>query len=133
MDVIRIGVVSRIDYEKGMISVAYLDRDRSVTKLLPYLQLGGEYHMPEVEQKVAVMHLSTGEEVGVAVGPFWSEQAPPPVSGKDVFYKALSHEADKAFFHHDSDTGILTIRADEIRLQTQGGTVSVSDLIEDGG
>lgn len=129
MDNIRIGHVSRIDYEKGMIAVAYLDRDNSVTKLMPYLQLGGEYHMPKVEQRVAVLHLSSGMEFGIILGPFWDATTPPPQTGKDVFHKELSHEEGKAYFHHDPETRTLTVRADEIILKTQAGDVIVSDLI----
>ena len=59
MSNIRIGRVSRIDYENGMIAVAYMDRNESVTKLMPYLQMGGEYHMPRVEQRILVLHCLT--------------------------------------------------------------------------
>lgn len=133
MDVFRIGMVSRIDYETGMIAVAYPDRDNSATQLLPYLQMGGEYHMPQLEQKVAVLHLSTGGEVGVVLGPFWEAAAKPPSSGNDYFRKELSNTPGKAYIEHDAETGELVIRADAIRLQTEGGSVSISDLLQEGG
>lgn len=129
MDAIRFGYVSRIDYETGMIAVAYPDRDESVTRLIPYLQLGGEYHMPKIEQRVAVAHLSTGLEVAVCLGTFWGPGDTPPVYGKDIFHKELSNTAGAAYMHHDPETGVLTIKAGDIRLLTDAGEVSVSDII----
>lgn len=128
MDAIRLGYVSRIDYENGMIAVAYLDRDDSVTKLIPYLQLGGEYHMPKIEQRVAVVHLSTGSEVAVCLGTFWGPGDVPPASGKDVFHKELSNTTGAAYMHHDPETGVLTIKAKEIKLLTDAGEVSISGI-----
>ena len=122
MENIRIGRVSRIDYENGMIAVAYMDRDESVTKMMPYLQMGGEYHMPQVEQRILVLHLSDDSEVGVALGPFWDDVSTPPVYGKDVFHKELSHEEGAAYIHHDPETGVLTIRAKDIKLITDADT-----------
>lgn len=121
MSNIRIGRVSRIDYENGMIAVAYMDRDESVTKLMPYLQMG-EYHMPRVEQRILVLHLSDDSEVGVALGPFWDDADTPPVYGKDVYHKELSHTEGAAYIHHDPETGVLTIRAKDIKLITDADT-----------
>jgi len=126
---IRIGKVSRIDYETGKIAVTYGDRDDSVTDLLPYLTFGGEYHMPKVEQYVAVMHLSTGAEMGVVLGGYWDVDNRPPVSGKDIFRKELSNEIGKAFMQHDPETGELTIKADNIKLQTEAGTITAAQII----
>lgn len=126
---IRIGKVSRIDYETGKIAVTYGDRDDSVTDLLPYLTFGGEYHMPKVEQYVAVMHLSTGAEMGVVLGGYWDVDNRPPVSGKDIFRKELSNEIGKAFMQHDPETGELTIKADKIKLQTEAGTITAAQII----
>ena len=126
---IRIGKVSRIDYETGRIAVMYPDQDDSVTDLLPFLNFGGEYHMPKVEQYVAVAHLSTGEEMGIILGPYWDEDNLPPVSGKDLFRKDLSNEAGRAYLQHDPDTGELLLKADQITLQTQAGTVTAAQII----
>ena len=45
---IRIGKVSSIDYENGMIRVLYTDRDGAVTKTLPVVTFNDEYKMPYV-------------------------------------------------------------------------------------
>lgn len=129
MEVFRIGIVSKIDYESGRISVTYPWRG-DTTQTMPYLQLGGEYHMPRLEQRVAVLHLSTGNEVGVAIGPYWDGGAyTPPVTGKDVFYKDLSNIPGKAYMQHDAETGEMVLKADKIILNTSAGEISVADII----
>ena len=40
---LRIGKVSSIDYDNGMIRVLYTDRDGAVTKSLPMLTFNDEY------------------------------------------------------------------------------------------
>jgi len=125
----RIGKISRINYKTGQIAVTYPDQDESVTDLLPFLTFGNEYHMPKVEQYVAVAHLSTGEEMGIILGTYWDDDDPPPVYGKDFFRKELSNEIGKAFLQHDPDEGELTIKADKIKLQTDAGTITVADII----
>lgn len=125
----RIGKVSRINYKTGQIAVTFPDQDESVTDLLPFLTFGGEYHMPKIEQYVAVMHLSTGEEMGVVLGPYWDDDDPPAFWGKDFFRKEFSNEIGKAYMQHDPDEGELTIKADKIKLQTDAGTITVAEII----
>ena len=71
----RVGRVSQVDYEKGMIRVTYGDMngtDNVTTALIPYIALNNEYHMPNVEDYVAVLHLSNGFEAGLVLGRFWN-------------------------------------------------------------
>ena len=126
---IRIGKVSRINYATGMIAVTYPDQDDSVTDLLPFLTFGGEYHMPKVEQYVAVIHLSTGAEMGIVLGPYWDDDNPPPVYGKDFFRKEFSNTVGAAYMEHDPDEEELTIKAGKIKFKTDAGTVTVAEII----
>ena len=83
-----------------------------------------------LEQRVAVLHLSTGNEVGVAIGPYWDGGAyTPPVTGKDVFYKDLSNIPGKAYMQHDPETGEMVLKADKIIFNTSAGEISVADII----
>ena len=125
----RIGKISRIDYKAGKVAVMFPDQDDAVTDLLPFLAFGGEYHMPKPGQYVAVAHLSTGEEMGIVLGAFWSESNPPAAWGKDIFRKEMSNEPGRAFLQHAPDSGTLTIKADKIELQTDSGTVTVAEII----
>lgn len=130
MDAIRIGTVSQVDHESGKIAVTYTDRDDSTTILMPYLTFNGEYHMPLLEQKVCVLRLSTGEEVGIALGMFWGGSGQvPPVSGKDHYHKEFSHSAGKASIDHDPETGELRIKADKIILETESGEITAAQII----
>ena len=130
MDEIRIGTVSQVDYGSGKIAVTYTDRDDSTTRLMPYLTFNGEYHMPLLEQKVCVLRLSTGEEVGVVLGTFWSGSGQDPlVSGKDHYHKELSHTPGKASFDHDPGTGELRIKADKIIMETEAGEITAAQII----
>ena len=130
MGEIRIGIVSRIDYEAGRVAVTYPDRDNSVTELLPYLSIGREYYMPRVGQYVAVAHLSTAEEKGVVLGPYWTPSDPSPETGKDRYHKELSNTNGDAFVDHEPRTGTLTICAADIVLQTENGSITVDEIIE---
>lgn len=124
---IRIGRVSRIDYKNGLIAVTYGDRDESVTDMLPYLSFNGEYHMPKVEQYVLVVHVSTGEELGIVLGSYWHDGDPPAASGKDVYRKEFSNTHGKAYAQHSG--GAFTLKADSIRFKTSAGSISVAEII----
>ena len=64
----RIGTVSSVDPETGMVSVIFEDRDGEVTELLPYATFNEEYKLPQLGAKVVVMHLSNGGEMGIILG-----------------------------------------------------------------
>ena len=59
-DLIRVGCVSKINYEEGTIEVTYPDRDDAVTDPFPVLSFNDEYKMPDIGQDVLVLHLSNG-------------------------------------------------------------------------
>lgn len=69
---IRIGRVSSVDYESGMVRVTYRDKDDSVTINLPTMNFNDEYRMPEPGQDVVVAHLSNGSSRGVLLGTVWN-------------------------------------------------------------
>ena len=89
---LRIGKVSSIDYEHGMIRVVYADRDNAVTKPLPVLTFNDEYKMPKVGQYVLVGHLSNGTEAAYVMGTFWNTANEPGRSGKGVYRKEFAHK-----------------------------------------
>lgn len=144
----RIGQVSKVDYKKGMVSVVYKDingGENVTTDLIPYITLNGEYHMPNIEDYIAVLHLSNGYEAGLVLGRFWNEKNTPPVSGKDRYRKDFSNTAGKAYFDRDPKTGkcvfktdfgmtisidgALTISASNITFKDNSGTVTLAQII----
>ena len=113
----RIGIVSSIDYEKGMVLVTYPDRDNSTTKLFPYLCPSGDYSMPKVGDSVMVVHLSNNSASGVVLGTFWDFENKPLNPGKAVHRKQLSSEA------------YIECVDDEITCHDKNGTVTLKDII----
>lgn len=112
---IRIGTISTIDYENGMVSVKYSDKN-SVTAEMPYCCINGEYKMPNIDDPVAVLYLSTGTSVGIVLGSFWNTSNKPPISGKDVFCKLISSNSSIQFENNE-----LVIKAPKIKLITDNG------------
>lgn len=45
-DTVRVGLVSSVNQDTGMVRVTYPDRDREVTPELPFFKMGNEYQMP---------------------------------------------------------------------------------------
>lgn len=117
---IRIGTVSTVDYENGMVSVKYEDMNNSVTAEMPYFSYGGEYKMPRIDDTVIVLYLSNGSSIGIVIGSFWNKSNKPPVSGKNIFYKDIAPECNITF-----QNGTLTINAPQIKLVTDEGETTI--------
>jgi phage baseplate assembly protein gpV len=113
---IRIGIVSTIDYENGLVSVKYDDLNNSVTAKMPYLSMNSEYKMPRIDDTVLVLYLSNGSSIGIVIGSFWNKKNKPPVNGKDVYYKELASEIDITCIN-----GELVIKAPKIKVITDTG------------
>ncbi len=127
---LRIGKVSGIDYDNGMIRVLYTDRDEAVTKSLPMLTFNDEYRMPQVGDYVLVGHLSNGMEAGYVMGTFWSTSNDPGRSGKDVYRKEFAHRKGEAYIDYDGGEKKLELHGDNISfsgsdIDTVGDTVSM--------
>lgn len=125
MDLIRIGNVSSIDPETGMVRVVYQDRhDRdAATGYMPYFCPGEEFLPPKIDDMVLVVHLSNGTTRGVVIGKFWNRTNVPP----DPSAKWFKQIADEAFMKFDGHT--LTIKAPRILLQCDGASVDVKDIM----
>ena len=115
-DVIRIGKVSSIDYEKGMISVYYEDRTAMVTSTMPVLS-NGKYKMPKVGESILVAHLSNGTNAAVVLGTVFNEANIPKMSGQNVYYEEIS------------DNTMISSDGTDITLKVATGSVNVSTLI----
>lgn len=136
MKTLRIGQISKIDYEKGRASVLYNDLDGAVTAMLPMLSYGDEYHMPEVEDYVAVLHTESGLGDGIILGKIWTGKKLPSKKGEDVYRKEFSNKQGKAYLERVPGSGSrlevdnsLTIKASSIRFETNGGSVTVQQII----
>lgn len=114
----RIGIVSSIDYRKGMVSVTYPDRDKSTTRAFPFLCPGDEYCMPKVGDEVFVAHLSSNSAAGVVIGKFFNIDNLPIKYGEGVFRKNLGADA------------YIECEGDEITFHDKNGTVTLKEIID---
>lgn len=110
-EVIRVGSISSIDYEAGLVRVAYHDKDDSVTQPLP--MLADRYFMPKVGDQVLVLHLSNGTEAGVVLGRYWNDNNIPKESGEDLFRMDMDREGT-AFIKYLN--GVITVHGNDIVL-----------------
>lgn len=113
---IRVGKVSKINYEKGMIRVTYPDLDDSVTAELPVFSFTDEYKMPKIGQEVFVLHLSNGQAAGILMGKYWNKDNAPPDygQGKNTFNKEIDEEFGKVR---------ITYRDKKLTLYDEAGDV----------
>ena len=114
----RIGIVSSIDFKKGMVSVTYPDRDDSTTKVFPYLCPGNEYSMPKVGDKVFVAHLSNNPAAGVVIGRFFNDDNLPVKYGEGVVRKMLG------------ETAYIECENDEITFCDKNGSITLKEIID---
>lgn len=115
-DVIRIGKVSSVDYEKGMVSVYYEDRTAMVTSIMPVLS-NGRYKMPKIGESILVAHLSNGTNAAVVLGTVFNDANVPKSSGQNVYYEELS------------DNTMISSDGTDITLKAAAGSINVSTLL----
>lgn len=122
----RIGTISSVDAETGMVSVIYEDRDGEVTELLPYATFNDEYKLPQPGAKVVVLHLSNGGEMGIVLGTYWNQYN--TAGNPGMYHKDLG---GGAYFEYDA--GTLSIVAEHIRLVSADDDedFTVASLMED--
>lgn len=113
---IRVGRVSSINYETGMMQVVYHDKDDAVTARLPTANFNNEYCMPKIGESVIVAHLSNGSSRGVVLGTIWNERNIPKETGKELYRKELSKTQGAAYIRFDDGKGEYLIRSPVILL-----------------
>lgn len=119
-DVIRVGFVSSIHYEKGFVQVTYPDRENAVSGELPYFS--DYYQMPEVGDRVVVLYMTNGNHEGFVLGKYYHDENMPVKSGKGLIHKPLHQNGAEIRYQQDNDAFYL--KAGEI--QVDGNTVNVN-------
>lgn len=120
--VIRVGTVSKVNYEDGTIEVAYEDREDSVTDEICMVS-NAIYRMPVVGTTVCVLHNSDGQEMGTCIGTIWNDDNK-PVGGKKGRYRHdYNDKQGKAFEQYDGDSGDYTETIDGNYKETVGKNV----------
>ena len=121
-NLIRIGRISGINKETGMVRVVYKDKN-STTSELPVFNFGGEYKMPQVGQLVLVLHLSNDSSTGIVMGSFWNKTNKPKASEYQKDFKE-----GKAYEKYEEKQYLL--HAENIIFQCEEGQISVKELIQ---
>lgn len=116
---VRVGRVSSIDYDTGMISVTYPDLDGATTVHLAMLTFGDEYKMPGIGDNVLVLHLSSDQSRGVVLGTYWDKGHSSRETGADVYLKEFSHAPGEAYISYSESTRTLKISAPSISINGQ--------------
>lgn len=120
----RKGKVSDIDYDNGMVSVIYADGEGGITDMLPCLNIGDEYKMPEIGEIVAIGKMSSGRDI--VLGKLWSHGNKPEMKGKGMYHKRLSTTA--IIFASDSDN--VKLQDTDIVFETDYGMITVTEIMK---
>lgn len=112
----RVGKVSSVDYENGMIQVVYTDKNNAVTAKLPYANFNNEYSMPKIGEQVVVAHLSNGTSRGVVLGGMWNKKNIPEENGKELYRKELSKTPGAAYLRFNNESGEYLVRAPTVLI-----------------
>lgn len=129
--IVRIGKVSKINYEKGMIRVTYPDLDDSVTAEFPVFSFTDEYKMPKIGQEVLVLHLSNGQSAGIIMGKYWNKKNAPPDygQGRNVFNKEIDEEFGKVRITYKDKKLMLYDEAGDVEteIKSHNRNIKVTD------
>lgn len=110
----------------GMVSVIYEDKDGEVTELLPYLTFNDEYKLPKLGEKVLVVHLSNGSEMGIVLGTYWNKHHAAGNLGE--YHKDLG---EGAYLTYKENTLFIAAKHIELIASADGESVTIVDLMKD--
>lgn len=111
---IRIGKVSAVHYDTGMVDVLFEDEEDLVRRNLPLFS--AEYLMPSVNDLVTVIFQSNSgtAEQGYVIGVPYTDHNRPVRAGRGVYYKRFS---DTAYLYYDPDSDTLEISAGKVVIK----------------
>lgn len=119
---IRAGRVSKINYDTGMLEIAYIDREGSVTEEVPMIS-NGEYRMPAIGQMVNVSHNSNGQAMATVQGTVWNKTNKPIGGKKGLYRKEYSNTSGKAYENYDDESGSYTQYTDKKTSRNTNGEI----------
>ncbi len=110
-DGLRVGKITAIYYEKGTARVTYDDRNKAVSKELPFLF--SEIFPYKIDDLVWTARLSSNRADGIIIG-LANSEVTPPAEGKDGLYrKDFSRTVGDAYIRYDPDEK-------ELKVETTG-------------
>lgn len=125
-DIVRIGKISTIDYEAGMASVVYTDRNNEPSPNFPFFSLC--YEMPKLDDTVVVLLLPNSTTKGFILGVPFSKKKLPSKSGQGIFYKEFQ---DGTHILYDPKTKKMEVTAKNLVLHgnVKADTIEADTLI----
>lgn len=127
-NLIRIGKVSSVNYQKGTARVYFPDDDGIVSYDLPVLHRNAlknkDYNMPDIDERVLCLFLSSGVETGFILGSIYTDIVPTPESTGDkrtvVFEDGSRFSYDRKTHQFDGQIEGTTIKANrqDIEINT---------------
>lgn len=87
-ELIRVGIVTTTNAEKGTARVQFKDRNEVVSYDMPVLVKNSlsqkDYWMPDINEQVLCLFLPVGIEQGYIIGSFYSDVTAPPAADKNI-------------------------------------------------
>ena len=123
MEGMRLGVVSAIEKDTGMVQVIFVDTG-DASDYLPYLTYGKEYYPPRINSMVLVAGLASESGNHVVLGGFWNKVDVPPISENTDWKKIISNNAH---FEYSDDT--LFIKAPNIIFDVDGKKINLLEIL----
>ncbi|WP_221868982.1 phage baseplate assembly protein V [Brevibacillus brevis] len=123
-NIIRVGIVSSVDYRKGTAKVAFEDRDNLVSYDLDVLVKNSfrnkDYWLPDPEEQVLCLFLPIGNAQGFILGSLYSLEDKLPIKNEN---KRHIRFGDGTFIDYDRETHTLTIDF----LHPEGGHIVINN------
>ena len=125
-NLIRIGKVSSVDYQRGTARVTFPDDDEIVSYDLPVLHRNAlknkDYNMPDIDERVLCLFLPSGVATGFILGSVYTETVlPPESSGK---YRTVVFD-DGTRVRYDREDHHMSIDIGETKITANRGFVTV--------
>ena len=129
---IKIGVISSIDYAKGTARVSFEDDDEVVSYELQVLHTNTlqnkDYAMPDVGEDVICIFLPSGNEEGFILGSVYAGDTMPPENSGD-FRTILFKDGTKISYNRATHELKATIEGTEITANRQDVSVTAPNSI----
>lgn len=122
---LRIGKVSQVFPEEGMVKVVYEDEENASLKL-NVLTFNNEYLMPPVGERVLTAHLENGSSKGFVLGTYYGSLDPKATSG---YRKDFSNNDLDVAFETYLDS-VFTLSAANIEFKCNYTSTSVESIIK---
>lgn len=126
-DLLKVGEVSSVDYDKCTARVVFDDEEGFVSNDLQVLQRNTlenqDYWMPDVGEDVVCLFIPNGEEDGFILGSFYADEITPPKNGATKRYVRFKDEAE---FEYDWEAHKLTAKIGDTKITADESSVQIS-------